>query len=109
MSKEGDKRSGINPDPEFWHRKVTIELDVITLLAVHGNLLLALRHPQNIGISRDIVLNFCKETGEQLVLLKAITPEQLKDAYRLESEEGTPELQEMDMPDGATGEGIKSG
>lgn len=93
-------------NPEFWMKEVIIKLNVITLLAVHGNLLLALRHPQNLGEPRDIVLNFCKEIGEQLVLLGAMTPEQLKDAYKLESEEGTPELQDemLDLPSGATGD-----
>lgn len=79
-------------DPQFWLKEITINLNVITLLAVHGNLLLALRHPQNVGAPRDIALNFCKQIGEQLVLLGAMTPEQLEEAYKLESEEGTPEL-----------------
>jgi hypothetical protein len=79
-------------NPQFWLKDVTISLNVITLMAVHGNLLLALRHPQNLGESRGIVLNFCKEIGEQLVLLGAMTPEQLKEAYIVESKAGTPEL-----------------
>ncbi len=79
-------------NPQFWLREVLIKVNVLTLLAVHGNLCLALRHPQNLGESRDLVLNFCKQIGEELVLLGALTPEQLKDAYKEESEEGTPEL-----------------
>ena len=79
-------------NPEFWRKEVTINLNVITLMAVHGNLLLALRHPRNQGTSRDLIIDFCKQIGEELVLLGAMAPEQLKEAYRVESGEGTPEL-----------------
>lgn len=79
-------------NPQFWLREVLVRVNVLTLMAVHGNLLLALRHPLNLGESRDLVLNFCKQIGEELVLLGALTPEQLKEAYRMEAEEGTPEL-----------------
>lgn len=81
-------------NPQFWLREVLIKVNVLTLMAVHGNLCLALRHPRNLGESRDLVLNFCKQIGEELVLLGAMTPEQLKEAYRMEAEEGTPELLE---------------
>ena len=79
-------------NPQFWLREVLVKVNVLTLMAVHGNLLLALRHPRNLGESRDLVLNFCKQIGEELVLLGALTPEQLEEAYREEAEEGTPEL-----------------
>lgn len=79
-------------NPEFWRKEVTINLNVITLMAVHGNLLLALRHPRNQGTSRDLIIDFCKQIGEELVLLGAMAPEQLKEAYRVEYENGIPEL-----------------
>ena len=93
-------------NPEFWRKEVTINLNVITLMAVHGNLLLALRHPQNIGESRDLIIDFCKQIGEELVLLGAMAPEQLNEAYRVESENGIPELlDEMaDIPGGVPGD-----
>jgi hypothetical protein len=93
-------------NPEFWRKEVTINLNVITLMAVHGNLLLALRHPQNIGESRDLVIDFVKQIGEELVLLGAMAPEQLKEAYRVESENGIPELLDgmADIPGGAPGD-----
>ena len=81
-------------NPQFWLKETTIKLNVITLLAVHGNLLLALRHPQNLGESRDLVIDFCRQIGEELVLLGAMAPETLKEAYTVESENGTPELLE---------------
>ena len=93
-------------NPEFWRKEVTINLNVITLMAVHGNLLLALRHPQNIGESRDLVIDFCKQIGEELVLLGAMAPEQLKEAYTVESIRGIPELLDgmADIPGGAPGD-----
>jgi len=78
--------------PEFWLKDVTIKLNIITLMGVHGNLLLALRHPLNTGESRDLIIDFCKQIGEELVLLGAMAPEQLKKAYKEESEKGIPEL-----------------
>ena len=78
--------------PEFWHKDVTIKLNVITLIAVHGNLLLALRHPLNHGESRDLIINFVKQIGEELVLLGAMTPEQLTMSYRVESENENPDM-----------------
>lgn len=83
--------------PEFWHKDVTIKLNVITLMAVHGNLLLALRHPLNHGESRDLSINFVKQIGEELVLLGALAPEQLHGAYKVEAENGTPDLLEDTM------------
>jgi len=61
-------------------------------MAVHGNLLLALRHPLNHGESRDLIINFVKQIGEELVLLVAMAPEQLTMSYKVESENGTPEM-----------------
>ena len=93
-------------NPQFWRKEVTINLNVITLMAVHGNLLLALRHPQNIGESRDLIIDFVKQIGEELVLLGALAPEQLKEAYTVESERGIPELLDgmADVPGGAPGD-----
>lgn len=74
-------------NPQFWLREVLVKVNILTLMAVHGNLLLALRHPQNTGEPRDLVLNFCKQIGEELVLLGAMTPEQLEEAYMIEAKE----------------------
>lgn len=68
------------PNPAFWKKRVTIETDVITLLAMYGNLCLALRHPENKGESRALIMHLVREIGEELVLLGAITQEQLREA-----------------------------
>jgi hypothetical protein len=42
----------------------------------------------NRGESRDHIINFIKQIGEELVLLGAMAPEQLKEAYRVERNAG---------------------
>lgn len=74
-------------NPQFWLREVLVKVNILTLMAVHNNLLLALRHPQNLGEPRDLVLKFAKEIGEELVLLGAIAPEQLQEMYMIEAKE----------------------
>lgn len=62
-------------------------------MAVHGSLCLALRHPQNRGAARPLVVAFTKSLGEWLVHCGALTPEQLVEAQQLEAEEGSADLQ----------------
>lgn len=78
--------SGIKHDVEFWNQMVEIKISLIALLTLHGNLCLALRHPQNVGESRKIVEKVVTQIGDKLVELKALTPEQLKHAERIERE-----------------------
>lgn len=66
--------------------------NLLTWLAVHGNLCLALRHPRNVGASRPFVVKFVKDLGKKLVEWGAITEEQLKYAERIEIEEGSTDL-----------------
>lgn len=84
----------VNSNPKFWMRDVLVRLNVITLMAVHGNLLLALRHPMNIGESREMVVKFTKDLGDELVLLGAFRPEQLIAAYQEEALQGAWEFNE---------------
>lgn len=79
------KEDAIPKGPGFWLMKVEIETDILTLLAVHGNLCLSLRHPGNQGMSRDKAICFVKALGKHLVNLGALTPEQLKEAEMLEN------------------------
>ncbi len=84
----------VNPDPEFWKKKIKVDMDVITLLSIHGNLCLALRHPENTGESRKLIVSFVKQTGQYLVYLGVYTQDQLKQVERIEAEEGSPEFGE---------------
>lgn len=87
----------INPDTGFWLKNINVETDVVSLLAVHGNLLLALRHPENTGLSRRYVVGFVKWAGECLVSIGAISRKTLIYTYRVEAEQGNQDfLEEMD-------------
>ena len=70
-------------------KKASVTTNLLTWLAVHGNLCLALRHPANRGASRPHVLKFTKELGKQLVKWGVITQSQLEEAEKTEIEEGS--------------------
>jgi len=72
--------------------KTSVTADLLTWLTIHGNLCLALRHPQNRGPSRQFVVNFVKRLGQMLVTSGAITEEELKAAEKLEAEEGSSDI-----------------
>jgi hypothetical protein len=68
-------------DHEFWLNKIVkFELNVLSLMALHGNLCLALRHPENKGESRATMIPFVRAVGNKLVELGAITSEQRQEA-----------------------------
>jgi hypothetical protein len=89
--------SEIKPESseEFWLgvRNIPLQSNYITLMAVHGALCLALRHPQFRGSSRQFVVAFTKSLGEWLAHAGALTPAQLREAERLEAREGSPDLE----------------
>jgi hypothetical protein len=60
--------------------------DLLSWMAVHGNLCLALRHPANDGLSRDLVRQFRDRLGRMLVEAGMLTREQLLEATALERE-----------------------
>jgi hypothetical protein len=70
----------------------TVKANLLTWVTVHGNLCLALRHPQNRGSSREWAVKFTKALGKALVEWGALTPEQLEEAEKLEAEEGSTEF-----------------
>jgi hypothetical protein len=70
----------------------TVKANLLMWVTVHGNLCLALRHPQNRGPSREWVVEFTKALGKALVEWGALTPEQLEEAERIEAEEGSSEF-----------------
>jgi len=78
----------MNKDPQFWKSQAQVNAPMLTWLAVHGNLCLALRHSENRGPSRPHVEQFVKQLGRWLVVLGAITQRELEAAEKLEREEG---------------------
>jgi len=67
--------------------EATVTTNLLTWLAIHGNLCLALRHPKNSGPTRQYIIKFVKELGQKLVEWKVITPQELQAAEHLEQEE----------------------
>lgn len=57
-------------------------------MAVHGNLCLALRHPSNRGPSTRAVETFVRALGARLVEEGLLTEDELRDAEKLERQEG---------------------
>lgn len=74
-------------------KTITIMSNGITWTAIHGNLMLALRHPDNKGVSRKLIVQFTKKLGEVLEQEGVITPNILRRAYRLEAEAGSKEFE----------------
>jgi len=61
-------------------------------MAVHGNLCLALRHPENVGEARDLVVDFVKRLGRLLVEWGVMTEEQIRYTERVEADEGSTDI-----------------
>jgi ABC-type nitrate/sulfonate/bicarbonate transport system ATPase subunit len=55
------------PNVEVAKNPLMIEADLLTWMTVHGNILLALRHPENTGETRAIAQRFVDELGRKLV------------------------------------------
>lgn len=77
-----------NLDETVWRQHVTLELNVLTVMAIHGNLCLALRHPANRGPSTRLVAAVVHQLGELLVARGALTAAELAEVYAVETEEG---------------------
>jgi len=67
--------------------RATVEAELITWMAVHGNILLALRHPRNDGPSGRLVSDFAQKLGRMLVDGGLLTEAELAHTYQVEREE----------------------
>jgi len=70
-----------------WMQHVTRELNLLTIMAIHGNLCLALRHPANRGPSTQLVAAVVRQLGEVLVARGALTAAELAEVYAVEAKE----------------------
>jgi len=70
-------------------KTMMINASLLTWITVHGNMCLGLRHPQNRGPSRAYAVAFVRQLGQELVKAGAITEQELKEAEKLEAEEGS--------------------
>lgn len=63
---------------------ITVEIDGLTLMGIHGACCLALRHPKFTGPTRKIILNFINLVEKEMVRTGALTKEDLKYIHRTE-------------------------
>lgn len=87
-------------DPEFWKHilvnggtiwteefQITFLLNPLNLMALHGFLCLALRHPgTKDNVCRPAIVELVKQIGIILVDLDVLTPEQLTQIEKTEAE-----------------------
>lgn len=70
------------------HRTVLLEVDLLTLMAIHGYLCLGLRHPgASPGDTRNLVLRFVESAGSNLVRGGLLTRAELALVHRVERQE----------------------
>ncbi|HWQ96305.1 MAG TPA: hypothetical protein VN368_02920 [Candidatus Methylomirabilis sp.] len=79
----------IKNNPQFWTRELEINFvtNPLNLMALHGFLCLALRHPGTRDHScRSAIVQVVKQIGKTLVELGALSPEQLTQIEKIEAE-----------------------
>jgi hypothetical protein len=76
-------------DPRALAAPVAVEAPMLTWVTVHGNLCLALRHPENRGQSRELCLDLVRRLADLIVSEGIMTPEEMDEANRVETEHGS--------------------
>ena len=71
---------------------VVVEESLFVWMAIHGNLCLALRHPENRGLSARYMEDFVRKLGRLLVEKGVMTQAELDQAWALELQERTRQL-----------------
>ena len=71
---------------ENGERRVYLNLSIHDLLAIHGNLCLGLRHPDNTGPTRQIAYNVV-QTIEKIFKETGMPDDVLMEIHKVESEE----------------------
>ncbi len=79
--------------------QITITAPALTLLAVHGNLLLSLRHPANNGPSRKLVIEFIDMIEKKLIEVGLLDTLTVFISKKVEEEESPHEEETFETPD----------
>ncbi|KPQ44774.1 MAG: hypothetical protein MPEBLZ_00660, partial [Candidatus Methanoperedens nitroreducens] len=86
------KQIKVPGNPDFWIQTINITLNIspLDLMALHGFLCLALRHP---GVKdhsrRPAMIQLVKNLGQKLVKIGALTSQQIQECENTEAEEGS--------------------
>lgn len=68
------------------NERATVEAELFVWMAIHGNVLLALRHPHNTGPSSAVLRDFCDNLGNMLVETGLLTQAELDYTNKVERE-----------------------
>ncbi len=71
---------------EEYEKIIVMEFEALSWLAILGNVTLALRHPQNIGASRSLVLSVRDRIEKQLMIHDIIDQEDINSMRRVEDQ-----------------------
>lgn len=82
----------------------TVEESLFVWMTIHGNLCLALRHPENDGPSRAYMEAFINKLSMMLVQRGMLTQQDIERAQRVEREFRPQQQQGGDSPVQSTGE-----
>ena len=74
-------------DPSKALNRVSIEASLLDWMTIHGNLCLALRHPQNTGDSRAVLIAMVHRIGKMLVKGGMLTQAELDYATQVEQDQ----------------------
>lgn len=78
---------------ELFAKRFQVDADLLTWMAIHGFLCLALRHPKTKGHSmRPTVLDVIRRLEEELVREGVLDPKIVAEIHRVEAEEGSLDL-----------------
>jgi hypothetical protein len=79
----------MNLDPDKLRERIAIEFSMIEVLSIHGNLCLALRHPQNAGAARQTALDIVAHLSKIIVHWGVMTQVEMDQATRMERQSGS--------------------
>lgn len=76
-------------DPRMLAANASVTAPMLTWITVHGNLCLSLRHPQNVGQSRELCLQMVRRLSTMIVDSGLMTQEEMDQANRVEAQNGS--------------------
>lgn len=76
-------------DPRMLTANASVTAPMLTWVTVHGNLCLSLRHPSNVGQSRELCLQMVEHLSKLIVDAGIMTQEEMDFANRVEQEHGS--------------------
>lgn len=70
-------------DPRVYKHPIQLNIDAVHALSIFSNLVLASKHPQNVGVKRELTLNLVEVIGGQLIGVGMLTRGEVRDVARM--------------------------